>query len=831
MGWRRRDLARSVLGVLIFLLMIYESAGTTARSPVPSPSKPKVVSQPLHYPHGTAAPYIKVHNPQRERTPQQNQAPGVFDGAGNKISPLHANPPGTQIKDGGSIHRKPINGSPLVPQHAPGLDLPPIQAPSPSSIGEISAASLPAPTSPPGYFIWQIYSPKPSPTSISRGEPSASSTQPKSVLPPPPPNLDCGSMMCHAPLTNPSPGSSCACVLPIKIGLRLGIDLYTFFPLVSEFAKEIATGISMKQSQVRVMGANSATEDSVETDVLVDLVPLGKSFDNTTVFLTFEKFWKKKVLIQGSYFGDYGVLYVSYPGLPPTPPAPSYVDTEAFHRDNNARRIHPLGVDVKEYRKKHSKSLIPIVAILSVLALLSIIGAALLLILRSGKFSGVPASSFESSQQPLRKSSGNVESGSSSASASFGSNIAAYAGSARAFTVAEMERATSMFDDSSVIGEGGFGRVYQGTLEDRTMVAIKVLKRIDRQGESEFLAEVEMLSRLHHRNLVKLIGICAEENFCCIVYELIPNGSVESHLHDMDKNTSPLDWNSRVKIALGTARALAYLHEDSSPPVIHRDLKSSNILLEHDFTARVSDFGLARSALDTGKQHISTRVMGTFGYVDPEYAMTGHLLVESDVYSYGVVLVELLTGRKPVDMSQPAGQENLIAWTRHLLTNAEGLETIIDPALSGNYHRDSAAKVAAIASLCVQPEVSNRPSMSEVVQALILVCGESNDRYRQSERLSGDENSTRDWGNRESVVELGQGRGRKELELDGLSASSRVTDDVSGSFRRHSSSGPLRSGDGRAFWRRMIGLGSGSSSEHGFQPRFWSRRDQGESWS
>ncbi|KAK8939161.1 Receptor-like serine/threonine-protein kinase ALE2 [Platanthera zijinensis] len=711
------------------------------------------------------------------------------------------------------------------PTYPQGLDLSPIQATFSSSIGEISAAPFPAPASPPGYFIWQIFSPKPSPTSTSRGNSWAPSPEPKSASPPPPPNLDCGSMMCHPPLTNPSPGSSCACVLPIKIGLRLGIDLYTFFPLVSEFAKEIATGISMKQSQVHVMGANSATEDSAETDVLVHLVPLGKSFDNTTVFLTFEKFWQKNVLIQGSYFGDYGVLYVSYPGLPPSPPEPSYVDTEAYHSNNNTRRIRPLGVDVKEYKKTHRKSLIPIVAMLSGLALFSIIGAALFLIIKSRKLSVVPASNFESSEQPLRKSSGtvvvDVESGSSSASASFGSNIAAYAGSAKTFTMAEMERATSMFDDSRVIGEGGFGRVYQGTLEDGTMVAVKVLKRVDRQGESEFLAEVEMLGRLHHRNLVKLIGICAEEHFCCIVYELIPNGSVESHLHDMDKNASPLDWNSRVKIALGTARALAYLHEDSSPRVIHRDLKSSNILLEHDFTARVSDFGLARSALGEGKEHISTRVMGTFGYVDPEYAMTGHLLVETDVYSYGVVLVELLTGRKPVDMSQPPGQENLIAWTRHLLTNIEALETIIDPALGGNYHRDSVAKVAAIASLCVQPDVSSRPSMSEVVQALKLVRAESN-AYWQSERLSADEIS-----NQESVG-LGQGGGRRDLELDGLCASSRVAGDGSGSFRRHSSSGPLRSGGSKPFWRRMRGLASASSSEHGFQLGFWSRRDRGK---
>ncbi|KAA8550680.1 hypothetical protein F0562_002364 [Nyssa sinensis] len=212
-----------------------------------------------------------------------------------------------------------------------------------------------------------------------------------------------------------------------------------------------------------------------------------------------------------------------------------------------------------------------------------------------------------------------------------------------------------------------------------------------------------MLSRLHHRNLVKLIGICIEEHTRCLVYELVPNGSVESHLHGADKRKGPLDWDARLKIALGAARGLAYLHEDSNPRVIHRDFKASNVLLEDDFTPKVSDFGLAREATE-GSRHISTRVMGTFGYVAPEYAMTGHLLVKSDVYSYGVVLLELLSGKKPVDMSQPQGQENLVTWARSLLTTREGLERLVDPSLAGNYDFDDMAKVAAIASMCVHPE-------------------------------------------------------------------------------------------------------------------------------
>ncbi|MCO5610197.1 hypothetical protein L7F22_064433 [Adiantum nelumboides] len=296
------------------------------------------------------------------------------------------------------------------------------------------------------------------------------------------------------------------------------------------------------------------------------------------------------------------------------------------------------------------------------------------------------------------------------------------ASSARVFTIAELNRATSGFALKNVVGEGGFGRVFCGLLDDGSEVAVKVLTRDNFQGGKEFIAEVEMLSRLHHRNLVKLIGICTEEHFRCLVYELIPNGSVDFHLHG--KSTGPLDWETRLKIALGAARGLAYLHEDSSPRVIHRDFKAANILLDNDFNPKVSDFGLAKVAPDGGKEHISTRVMGTFGYVAPEYAMTGHLLVKSDVYSYGVVLLELLSGKKPVDMSQPPGQENLVTWARPLLTSLEGLRVLVDPTLKDSVSYDSLAKVAAIASTCVHPEVSERPFMGEVVQALKLVCND-----------------------------------------------------------------------------------------------------------
>ncbi|KAK8452598.1 hypothetical protein SEVIR_5G135900v4 [Setaria viridis] len=584
----------------------------------------------------------------------------------------------------------------------------------------------------------------------------------------------------------------------------------------------------MAERQVRVMGANVAGDQPDKTMVLVDLVPMQVKFDNATAFSAFESLWSKKISLKPSVFGDYEILYVVYPGLPPSPPsAPEGVGDGAFGNNRNARAMKPLGVDVRRPKRKVNGSLIAIAVLSTVIALIICCLAAWLLILRFRGPSDT-AQGFPHNVLPkFSRSSGTGHthlagvgrySSPSGPSGSLGSSIATYAGQAKTFKFAEIDKATNGFDDSKVLGEGGFGCVYQGTLEDGTTVAVKVLKRYDGQGEREFLAEVEMLGRLHHRNLVKLLGICVEENARCLIYELIPNGSVESHLHGVDRETAPLDWNSRMKIALGAARALAYLHEDSSPCVIHRDFKSSNILLEHDFTPKVSDFGLARTARGEGNQHISTRVMGTFGYVAPEYAMTGHLLVKSDVYSYGVVLLELLTGRKPVDMSQPAGQENLVAWARPLLTNVLSLRQAVDPLLGPNVPLDNVAKAAAIASMCVQPEVAHRPSMGEVVQALKLVCSEGDDCLasgRFSQELPIHTTAVYDVTGMEAERVL-------ISEIFGSTPVFTPADD-SGSFRKQSSSGPLMTGKNRKFWQRLRSLSRGSMSEHGVSPDYETR--------
>ncbi|XP_069142965.1 receptor-like serine/threonine-protein kinase ALE2 isoform X7 [Solanum lycopersicum] len=806
------------------------SLPTLPRNPEISPSIP---------PATFAPPPRKLPNNSPPSHPRHPLKPPSISPVKHNISPVSIPWP--------SINRKRASAPTVAPtkgmnhQHpAKGLSVPPVLAPlaSPESHDSPAISSSPSASSRPTKK--PFLSPKFSPSGSSPRHPKI--PHPFQALPPPPPNEDCASLACAEPFTNGPPKAPCVCVLPMRIGLRLSVALYTFFPLVSELATEVSVGVFMDKSQVRIMGANSASQYPEKTIVLIDLVPLGEKFDNMTAFVTSQRFWHKQVVIKSSLFGDYDVLYVQYPGLPPSPPsAASDIDTissQPYPGDNNGRTIQPLGVDVRgqQHKSGPSRSVIAVIVLSASVAVILCCAVAWVLLFRHRDHGYQLEPTPPTTLPSLAKSSGIAASmiGSrlNSPTLSFSSSFAAYTGSARTFSSKEIDRATDSFNEARVLGEGGFGRVYSGVLDDGVKVAVKVLKRDDQQGGREFLAEVEMLSRLHHRNLVKLIGICLEERSRCLLYELIPNGSVESHLHGVDKESSPLDWDARMKIALGAARGLAYLHEDSSPRVIHRDFKSSNILLEHDFTPKVSDFGLARAALDEGERHISTRVMGTFGYVAPEYAMTGHLLVKSDVYSYGVVLLELLTGKKPVDMSQPPGQENLVAWARPLLTSEEGLELIMDRNLGPDFPFDDIVKVAAIASMCVQPEVSHRPFMGEVVQALKLVCnecGQTKDVVSQScsqDDLSIDMDAgvsttssqvlnpiqpQSPVSNSDSELDVERGLSMSDL----LSPLARYGQQESGSFRRYSSSGPLRKGKTRRLWQKMRRLSGGSLSEHG----------------
>eukprot|EP00267_Zea_mays_P040984 XP_008681384.1 putative protein kinase superfamily protein isoform X2 [Zea mays] len=293
-----------------------------------------------------------------------------------------------------------------------------------------------------------------------------------------------------------------------------------------------------------------------------------------------------------------------------------------------------------------------------------------------------------------------------------------------AFTVEELRVATRDFSMSNFVGEGGFGPVYKGRVDERVRpglrqpqaVAVKLLDLEGSQGHKEWLAEVIFLGQLRHPHLVKLIGYCYQDEHRLLVYEFMARGSLEKHL--FKRHSASLPWSTRMRIAIGAAKGLAFLH-DAAKPVIYRDFKTSNILLDSDYTAKLSDFGLAKAGPGEDETHVSTRVMGTQGYAAPEYIMTGHLTTKSDVYSFGVVLLELLTGRKALDKNRPPREQSLVEWARPCLRDARRLERVMDRRLPRPTTPTRAAqKAAGIAHQCLSVSPKSRPQMSHVVQAL-----------------------------------------------------------------------------------------------------------------
>ncbi|CAK8544866.1 unnamed protein product [Lathyrus sativus] len=289
---------------------------------------------------------------------------------------------------------------------------------------------------------------------------------------------------------------------------------------------------------------------------------------------------------------------------------------------------------------------------------------------------------------------------------------------AQNFTFRELAIATKNFRQECLMGEGGFGRVYKGTIPATgQVVAVKQLDRNGIQGSKEFLVEVLMLSLLNHDNLVKLIGYCADGDQRLLVYEFMSGGSLESCLLERKPEEPQLDWYSRMKIASNTAKGLWYLHDKANPSVIYRDLKSSNILLDNDHNAKLSDYGLAKLAGKDKMNIVPTRVMGTYGYSAPEYVRTGNLTLKSDVYSFGVVLLELITGRRAVDTTKPHDEQNLVSWAQPIFRDPKKYGDLADPKLK--YHPDKDLnQVVAIAAMCLQEEAAARPLMSDVVTAL-----------------------------------------------------------------------------------------------------------------
>lgn len=286
-----------------------------------------------------------------------------------------------------------------------------------------------------------------------------------------------------------------------------------------------------------------------------------------------------------------------------------------------------------------------------------------------------------------------------------------------AFTLKQIRAATNNFDVANKIGEGGFGPVYKGSLPDGTVIAVKQLSSRSRQGNREFLNEIGMISCLQHPNLVKLYGCCIEGDQLLVVYEYMENNSLAHVLFESNgRSQMMLSWPTRLRICIGIARGLAFLHDESRLKIVHRDIKATNVLLDKDLSPKISDFGLARLNEDE-KTHISTKVAGTIGYMAPEYALWGYLTDKADVYSFGVVLLEIVSGKSNNNYMPSHNFICLLDWASHL-NESKNIDELIDPRLGSGANRQEIERMVKIALLCTNATPSVRPTMSEVVQML-----------------------------------------------------------------------------------------------------------------
>lgn len=286
---------------------------------------------------------------------------------------------------------------------------------------------------------------------------------------------------------------------------------------------------------------------------------------------------------------------------------------------------------------------------------------------------------------------------------------------AKIFTARELEKATNNYDESKIIGTGGYGTVYEGNLMDGRIVAIKKSKMVDQSQIQQFINEVVVLWQINHRNVVKLLGCCLETEVPLLVYEFVTNGTLFDHIHNKSKALA-LTWEIRLRIAAETAGVLSYLHSAASVPIIHRDIKTTNILLDDNYVAKVSDFGTSR-LVPLDQDELSTMVQGTLGYLDPEYLHTSQLTDKSDVYSFGVVLLELLSGEKALSFERPEGKRNLAIYFLHALKE-DRLVNVVEDCIANEGNFKQLQEVANIAKRCLRVKGEERPAMKEVAMEL-----------------------------------------------------------------------------------------------------------------
>ncbi|KAL2894007.1 Proline-rich receptor-like protein kinase PERK1 [Bienertia sinuspersici] len=290
-----------------------------------------------------------------------------------------------------------------------------------------------------------------------------------------------------------------------------------------------------------------------------------------------------------------------------------------------------------------------------------------------------------------------------------------YSSTCRLLKYEELQSATSNFLPDNLIGLGGSSRVYRGSLPDGKELAVKILKHSE-DVLQDFVMEIEIITSLHHKNIISLFGFCFEESNLLLVYDLLSRGSLEENLHGSRRDPVAFGWKERFKVALGVAEALYYLHNNSTQPVIHRDVKSSNVLLSEDFEPQLSDFGFAKR-VSTSSHITCTDVAGTFGYLAPEYFMYGKVTVKIDVYAFGVVLLELLSGRKPISNELPKGEESLVMWAKPIL-NGGKVSELLDPCMGSDYNRDQIERMVLAATLCIRRAPRARPHMSLILKLL-----------------------------------------------------------------------------------------------------------------